>query len=69
MALHGPPAADFRDQYDRFLGSMADPSHIGLISSNSLAVYMHQHVPDLTDHQQTPGMEVRFESTVFALAH
>ena len=24
---------------------MADPSHIGLISSNSLAVYMHQHVP------------------------
>ena len=48
---------------------MADPSHIGLISSNSLAVYMHQHVPDLTDHQQTPGMEVRFESTVFALAH
>jgi hypothetical protein len=48
---------------------MADPSHIGLISSNSLAVYMHHHVPDLTDHQQTPGMEVRFESTVFALAH
>jgi hypothetical protein len=48
---------------------MADPSHIGLISSNSLAVYMHQHVPDLTEHQQTPGMEVRFESTVFALAN
>jgi Caspase domain len=48
---------------------MADPSHIGLISSNGLAVYMHQHVPDLTDHQQTPGMEVRFESTVFALSH
>ena len=48
---------------------MADPSKIGLISSNSLADYMRQHVPDLTDQQQTPGMEVRFGGTVFALAH
>ena len=44
----------------------ADINHNGLISTTGLANYLMKHVPELTDGQQTPGMEVRFDTTLFA---
>jgi uncharacterized caspase-like protein len=45
----------------------ADPDHIGLINANALAHYVARHVASLTDGKQTPDMEVRFDTTVFAV--
>jgi hypothetical protein len=45
----------------------ADPDHIGLINANTLAHYVARHVASLTDGKQTPDMEVRFDTTVFAV--
>jgi WD40 repeat protein len=49
----------------------ADTDHNGLISTIGLAHFVAQHVPELTEGKgkQTPGMEVRFEGTVFASSH
>ena len=44
----------------------ADIDRTGLISMSGLARYLAQHVPSLTGGAQTPGMEVRYEGTVFA---
>lgn len=44
----------------------ADIDRTGLISTSGLARYLAQHVPSLTGGAQTPGMEVRYETTVLA---
>lgn len=46
----------------------ADTDHNGLINANGLAHYVSVHVADMTSNAQTPGMEVRYEGTVFASA-
>jgi len=45
----------------------ADVDRIGLINSNALAHYVARHVASLTGGSQTPDMEVRFDTTVFAV--
>jgi uncharacterized caspase-like protein len=49
----------------------ADTDHNGLISTIGLAHFVDEHVPELTEGKgkQTPGMEVRFQGTVFASSH
>ena len=44
----------------------ADINHNGLISTTGLESYLMKRVPELTDGHQTPGMEVRFDTTLFA---
>jgi hypothetical protein len=48
-------------------GLAADINRNGLISTTGLATYLNRRVPTLTDGKQTPGMEVRFDTTVFAV--
>src|SRR4051794_213346 len=38
----------------------------GLINTSRLAHYVATHVPSLTNGTQTPDIEVRFDTTVFA---
>jgi WD40 repeat protein len=45
----------------------ADPDRVGLINANALAHYVARHVASLTAGRQTPDMEVRFDTTVFAV--
>jgi WD40 repeat protein len=45
----------------------ADPDRVGLINANVLAHYVARHVASLTNGKQTPDMEVRFDTTVFAV--
>jgi hypothetical protein len=45
----------------------ADPHRVGLINANTLADYVAAHVASLTKGKQTPEMEVRFNTTVFAV--
>jgi WD40 repeat protein len=51
---------------DAFNDPAADINHNGLISTTGLTNYLTKRVPELTDGHQTPGMEVRFETTLFA---
>ena len=51
---------------DAFNDPAADINRNGLISTTGLANYLTKHVPELTDGHQTPGMEVRFDTTLFA---
>jgi WD40 repeat protein/uncharacterized caspase-like protein len=51
---------------DAFNDPAADIDQKGLISTLGLAKYLEKHVPALTGGKQTPGMEVRFEATLFA---
>jgi hypothetical protein len=44
----------------------ADINHNGLISTRGLAAYLTAHVPSLTGGAQTPGMEIRYDTTLFA---
>ena len=44
----------------------ADPDRKGLVSASGLTHYVATRVSALTDGAQTPGMEVRFNTTVFA---
>jgi uncharacterized caspase-like protein len=44
----------------------ADLDRNGLIGVNGLAHYVAARVASLTNGAQTPGMEVRFETTLFA---
>jgi uncharacterized caspase-like protein len=48
------------------LGKEADTNRDGVISMTELTHYLTTHVPRLTGGRQTPGVEVRFERTVFA---
>jgi WD40 repeat protein len=45
----------------------ADADRVGLINANALAHYVARHVASLTGGKQTPDMEVRFDTTVFAV--
>jgi WD40 repeat protein len=45
----------------------ADTDRIGLINANALAHYVANDVASLTKGRQTPDMEVRFDTTVFAV--
>jgi hypothetical protein len=51
---------------DAFNDPAADTARNGLISTTGLANYLNLRVPMLTEGRQTPGMEVRFDTTVFA---
>ena len=45
----------------------ADPNRVGLINASTLAQYVARRVAALTAGRQTPAMEVRFDTTVFAV--
>jgi WD40 repeat protein len=51
---------------DAFSDPAADINHNSLISTNGLAAYLNAHVPSLTGGAQTPGMEIRYDTTLFA---
>lgn len=51
---------------DAFDDPAADLDRTGLISTSGLARYLAQRVPQLTGGAQTPGIELRYEATVFA---
>jgi WD40 repeat protein len=52
---------------DALTDHATDTDHNGLITPNELAQYVDMRVVSLTNGRQTPGMEVRFNTTVFAL--
>ncbi|MCW2243988.1 hypothetical protein [Azospirillum canadense] len=47
-------------------GKAADTDHNGMISVSELVAHLAKRVPDLTAGAQTTGMEMRFESNLFA---
>jgi len=51
---------------DAFNDPTADINHNSLISTNGLAAYLTAHVASLTGGAQTPGMEIRYDTTLFA---
>jgi len=51
---------------DAFNDPAADINHNSLISPNGLAAYVTTRVSSLTGGAQTPGMEIRFDTTLFA---
>jgi WD40 repeat protein len=51
---------------DAFDDPKADMNKNGLISTNGLAAYIANRVPMLTQDKQHPGMEVRYDTTLFA---
>jgi hypothetical protein len=51
---------------DAFNDPAADINKNGLISTVGLTSYLSKRVPALTQGMQTPGMEVRFDATLFA---
>jgi hypothetical protein len=51
---------------DAFDDPEADMNKNGLISTNGLAAYVANRVPMLTGDKQHPGMEVRYDTTLFA---
>jgi WD40 repeat protein len=56
-----------KELLDAFNDPAADINHNGLISTNGLAAYLTAHVPSLTGGAQTPGMEIRYDTTLFAV--
>ena len=46
---------------------VADTDHVGLINATALAHYVARDVSSLTGGKQNPDMEVRFDTTVFAV--
>jgi hypothetical protein len=51
---------------DSFTDPAADIDHNRLISTLGLCRYVQTRVPTLTNGKQNPGMEIRFEGTLFA---
>lgn len=51
---------------DALTDPAADPDRRGLISASGLAQYVATRVSSLTGGAQTPGVETRFDDTVFA---
>ena len=47
------------------LGKDADENHDGLISMSELTDYVVTHVSGLTNGQQHPGVEQRYEGELF----
>ena len=56
----------FTEVFLNALGSTADTDRNGLISVTELTKYLTTWVADLTGGKQTLGIEVRFDSDVFA---
>jgi uncharacterized caspase-like protein len=52
---------------DAFNDPAADINRNSLISTNGLAAYLTAHVQSLTGGAQIPGMEIRYDTTVFAM--
>jgi uncharacterized caspase-like protein len=52
---------------DAFSDAEADVNNNGLISTTGLVRYVTNRVLALTDGRQHPGMEARFEATLFAV--
>jgi WD40 repeat protein len=52
---------------DAFNDPAADINHNGLINPTGLGNYLTTHVGSLTAGAQTPGMEIRYDTTVFAV--
>ena len=48
------------------LGKAADENNDGMISMSELTVYISNRLPRLTDGNQHPGIEQRFQSNLFA---
>jgi uncharacterized caspase-like protein len=48
------------------LGSVADTDRNSLVNVGELMAYLAWRVPALTEGKQTPGIEVRYESGLFA---
>jgi WD40 repeat protein len=55
-----------KELLDAFNDPAADINHNGLISTNGLAAYLSARVASLTGGAQTPGMEIRYDTTLFA---
>jgi uncharacterized caspase-like protein len=51
---------------DAFDDPAADVNRNGLITPTALAAYVGNRVPMLTQDKQHPGMEVRYDTTLFA---
>ncbi len=51
---------------DAFDDPAADVNRNGLITPTALAAYIENRVPMLTGDKQHPGMEVRYDTTIFA---
>jgi uncharacterized caspase-like protein len=51
---------------DAFDDPEADVNKNGLITPTALAAYVENRVPMLTGDKQHPGMEVRYDTTLFA---
>jgi uncharacterized caspase-like protein len=51
---------------DAFDDPAADVNRNGLITPTALAAYVENRVPMLTGDKQHPGMEVRYDTTLFA---
>ncbi len=51
---------------DAFDDPAADVNRNGLITPTALAAYVENRVPMLTSDKQHPGMEVRYDTTLFA---
>jgi hypothetical protein len=49
-------------------GATSLTNHVGLINATALAHYVARDVSSLTGGKQNPDMEVRFDTTVFAVA-
>jgi hypothetical protein len=62
-ALH----AFTRAPLDALNDPTADINHVGLINATALAHYVFRDVSSLTGGKQNPDMEVRFDTTVFAV--
>lgn len=56
----------FTEVFLKALGRQADSDQNGVISMTELTHYLTTGVPGLTEGKQTPGLEVRFERTIFA---
>jgi hypothetical protein len=48
-------------------GTTSRTDHVGLINATALAHYVARDGSSLTDGKQNPDMEVRFDTTVFAV--
>jgi uncharacterized caspase-like protein len=55
-----------KELLDALTDPAADINHNGLISTSGLEAYLTAHVPSLTGGAQTPGMEIRYDTTLFA---
>jgi hypothetical protein len=56
----------FTEVFLKALGRQADGNRDGVISMTELTQHLTTGIPRLTEGKQTPGLEIRFERTIFA---